>query len=76
MAFATETQTRGVSAGIVDRVSTFFREMSAFNAQYRMYRKTVRELSGLSDRELADLGLHRSMIADTAREATYGKQEY
>ena len=73
MTFATETQTRGIFAGIADRVSTFFREMSVFNAQYRVYRTTIRELSALSDRDLADLGLSRSMIADIAHEAAFGK---
>ena len=73
MTFATETQTRGIIAGIADRVSTFFRELSAFNAQYRVYRTTIRVLSALSDRDLADLGLSRSMIADIAHEAAFGK---
>ncbi|MDV7145742.1 DUF1127 domain-containing protein [Tropicimonas sp. TH_r6] len=40
--------------------------------QYRTYRRTVRELSGLSDRALADLGLSRAMIKSLAREAAYG----
>ncbi|GAB4263019.1 MAG: hypothetical protein Kow0013_09070 [Pararhodobacter sp.] len=31
------------------------------------YRNTVRELSALSDRDLADIGLNRSEIADIAR---------
>lgn len=38
-------------------------------ASYRMYRQTVNELSNLSDRELADLGLHRSMIRRLAKQA-------
>ena len=42
-------------------------------ARYQLYRATVNELSALSDRALADLGLSRSMIKPIAREAAYGK---
>ncbi|GHE02762.1 hypothetical protein U879_18155 [Defluviimonas sp. 20V17] len=35
----------------------------------RIYRTTLNELSALSDRDLADLGLHRSMIRRIALEA-------
>ncbi|MCG7519202.1 DUF1127 domain-containing protein [Ruegeria sp. Ofav3-42] len=38
-------------------------------ARYRIYRQTVNELSELSNRELADLGLHRSMIRRLAQQA-------
>lgn len=38
----------------------------------KIYRQTFRELSSLSDRALADLGLSRSMIKGLAREAAYG----
>ena len=40
--------------------------------QYRVYRRTMSELSGLSDRALADLGLSRAMIKAVAREAAFG----
>jgi len=40
--------------------------------QYRMYRKTLDELATLTRRELADLGLNRSMLKNVAREAAYG----
>ncbi|MDP5217837.1 DUF1127 domain-containing protein [Ruegeria sp. 2205SS24-7] len=39
--------------------------------QYRLYRRTLSELSALSDRDLADLGIHRSMIRQIAMEASY-----
>jgi uncharacterized protein YjiS (DUF1127 family) len=38
-------------------------------ARYRRYNRTVKELSFLSDRELADLGIHRVDIRRIAREA-------
>lgn len=38
---------------------------------YKLYRQTVRELSELSDRELADLGIFRFEIAAVARKATF-----
>lgn len=39
--------------------------------QRAMYRKTITELNALSNRELHDLGLNRSMITDIARNAVY-----
>ena len=39
----------------------------------RVYTQTVTELSGLSDRELNDLGIARAMITEVANEAAYGK---
>jgi uncharacterized protein YjiS (DUF1127 family) len=38
---------------------------------YKLYRQTVRELSELSDRELADLGFARFDIARVAREGAF-----
>jgi uncharacterized protein YjiS (DUF1127 family) len=38
---------------------------------YALYRKTVRELSQLSDRELDDLGISRFHIASVARQAAF-----
>lgn len=41
-------------------------------ADQRLYRATVQELAQLTDRELADLGIHRASIRDIARESVYG----
>ena len=41
-------------------------------ARRRVYRKTYHELSMLTDRDLADLGIPRSNIRRLALEAAYG----
>jgi len=41
---------------------------------YRAYRHTVAELANLNDAQLADMGLPRSEIKDTARTAVYGSE--
>lgn len=38
--------------------------------RWRRYRETLRELQGLSSRELTDLGIHRGDISRLAREAS------
>ncbi|MDO5604255.1 MAG: DUF1127 domain-containing protein [Paracoccus sp. (in: a-proteobacteria)] len=42
-------------------------------ARRALYRTTVAELSRLSARELADLGIERSMIPQVANQAAWGK---
>ncbi|WP_166416210.1 DUF1127 domain-containing protein [Cochlodiniinecator piscidefendens] len=69
---ATVSTTRSFDAGIFDRATTAFTSATERFAQYRTFRKTVRELSELSGRELADLGIARSAIHSVAYEATYG----
>ena len=52
--------------------ASFFEKLVADYKQYRLFRRTVAELRGLTNRELSDLGLSRSGIIATAREAVYG----
>ena len=40
-------------------------------ARYQQFRATCEELAGCSDRDLADLGMHRSNIREIAREHVY-----
>jgi len=70
MAFATEIH--GVNADITGRISAVLKSAKLRFANYRVYRKTIAELSTLSSRELDDLGLSRSMIKRVALEAAYG----
>ncbi len=70
MAFATEIH--ALNGDITHRIAATFKSVAARIATYRVYRKTVSELSELSTRELDDLGLSRSMIKRTALEAAYG----
>ena len=49
--------------------SSMIEAMKTRFIRQRMYRQTVNELSGLSTRELADLGLHRTMIKRVAQQA-------
>lgn len=51
----------------------FLKAISERFAQYKVYRQTFRELAELSDRDLNDLGLHRSAIRGIAYQAAYGK---
>ncbi|MEP4038056.1 DUF1127 domain-containing protein [Pseudophaeobacter sp.] len=46
-------------------------ELSTKFTRYRLYRQTYNELSELTGRELADLGLNRSMIKRVAYQAAY-----
>jgi uncharacterized protein YjiS (DUF1127 family) len=64
MAYANATQT--AAPGLMAR-------MIAAMAARKVYRTTVTELQSLDNRDLADLGISRSMIRAIAYEAAYGK---
>ncbi len=61
---------------VFDAGRTFFHQkldhMRRAQAKRRVYRATYRELSGLTDRDLRDLGIPRSNIKRLAMEAAYG----
>jgi uncharacterized protein YjiS (DUF1127 family) len=62
---------RAAELGLRARLSGLLDGLAARYAQYRLYRTTYDELNRLSDRELADLGLHRANIASVSLEAAY-----
>ena len=54
-----------------NRLSGLMGALSARYTRYKTYRVTLDELEALSDRDLADLGIARSMIRSIAYKAAY-----
>lgn len=59
------------SSGLTARIAGFLTDLKTRRAQYKVYRDTFHELSVLTDRELRDLDISRSMIRSVAYEAAY-----
>lgn len=70
MAIAIEIH--NVESGLGEKFSSALHNLKARYIQSRVYRTTLSELSNLTDRDLADLGIHRSAIKSIAYEAAYG----
>ncbi|MHA6266801.1 DUF1127 domain-containing protein [uncultured Aliiroseovarius sp.] len=58
--------------GIADRLAARFAEWKEQVETRALFRKTVRELNALSNRELEDLGIARASVRLVARMAVYG----
>lgn len=71
MAYLNATRLR--RTGIVDRIAGSLATAKEAWRRHALYRQTLRELNALSARDLADLGLNRSMLNSIATEAAYGK---
>ena len=61
------------TAPIKARFGVWFADFIEATQRRQVYRTTVNELQGLSNAELADLGIGRGEIASLAHEAAYGK---
>ncbi|EIE50313.1 hypothetical protein AL036_13840 [Salipiger aestuarii] len=70
MAFATENRTTA-QAGFAGGFGSFFAGIREQMERRKLFRETLRELNSLSNRELADLGLSRSMTRRIAYQAAY-----
>ena len=57
------------SEAALNGVRRFFANLAGWTTENRAYYNTVAELSALSERELADIGISRSDIHAVAREA-------
>ncbi|WP_134678960.1 DUF1127 domain-containing protein [Paracoccus ravus] len=56
------------------RFGNLFADLRDYFARRSLFRQTVRELNDLSGRELADLGINRSMIRSVAYQAAWGSK--
>ena len=61
---------RTTSITLADRFFAFVAEFNEAAAKRKLVRTTYNELTNLSNRELADLGINRSMIKSIALEAS------
>ncbi|MDC0736841.1 DUF1127 domain-containing protein [Cognatishimia sp. SS12] len=61
------------TAATAPRAASMLTKLIEKFGQYRLYKQTVAELSMLSNRDLADLGISRSGIKGLALETVYGK---
>ena len=60
--------------GLAGRLHTAILRMQENRARRAVYKQTVRELNALTSRDLADLGISRSMITRLAHEAAWGSK--
>lgn len=63
----------GPARSFVAPVVEMFASLATAWERSRIYTRTQRELNALSNRELADLGISRTMITRMAYEAAYGR---
>lgn len=56
------------------RVANLLGNLRGYIARRALYKQTVRELAELSGRELADLGISRSMIRSVAYDAAWNSK--
>lgn len=71
MAFATDIIRGANSGSLRDRFTSLRADLGERYATWKVYRDTLNELSSLSDRDLADLGVARSSIRSIAMEAAH-----
>ena len=71
MAYVASHRVSHVSLG--DHAANLIAAFRQARARRAVYARTFGELSAMTDRDLADIGIARDQIADIALEAAYGK---
>lgn len=72
MAAIAQTHNAAATFGIAGRFMAAIQRLQENRARRVIYRQTVRELNALTNRDLADLGINRTMITRLAHEAAWG----
>ncbi|WP_306752967.1 DUF1127 domain-containing protein [Paracoccus actinidiae] len=72
MAAVAHAHNAAATDGFAGRLMAAIQRMQENRARRVIYRQTVRELNALTNRDLADLGISRSMITRLAHEAAWG----
>ncbi|MEL6571908.1 MAG: DUF1127 domain-containing protein [Pseudomonadota bacterium] len=67
MAYASDN--RAVGLNLSARIDAAVESWKTASEKRKIFKRTVRELNELSNAELADIGLSRSMIRSVARDA-------
>ncbi len=67
------TETFSAAPSFFGRLAVLRAKLVDAAAKRKVYRTTYAELDNLTSRELADLGIARTMIREIAYEAAYGK---
>lgn len=68
---STIQNTGATQGGLRLRLTELAADFRARQARNRVFRQTMSELTQLTDRELSDLGIHRTQIRGIARDAAY-----
>ena len=68
-----QTETFFAGTTLAARFAEFRAQLAENAAKRKTFRTTLSELESLTNRDLADLGISRSMIKGIAYEAAYGK---
>lgn len=72
MAYVAHANVAHAESNLRSRFMTAIQRMQESRARRAVYRQTVRELNALTNRDLNDLGINRSMIHGLAHEAAFG----
>lgn len=75
MAIIAHAPSAAAEAGLQGRLLAAIVRFQENQARRAVYRQTVRELNALTNRDLDDLGINRSMIRGLAHSAAWGQAQ-
>nr|WP_237072551.1 DUF1127 domain-containing protein [Pseudaestuariivita rosea] len=67
------SEVRAARGGVFENTKAGLAGLVQRYARYKLYKTTLAELKSLTNRELSDLGLNRTMLRRVAYEAVYDR---